>query len=320
MKQKTTGLILLGLSTVFPVGAVEMNKKTEDETAKPLEIPESGWSNGAFLGPNWWLKNPKNLESVPHLWLYHVDLSYAYSKQGGNIDVASHRGNANLYLRRDLLSSITTYDINNRNTTINLTEKDTEVKNSSFRQGFRYALNDKLAGVVGFLWEQNSGKYIDKRTVWYSGLRYHPINTDKYDLMLGLFYAPQSDTVYMNDSISELERYKTFLGVEDYSSDAMYLAERFDWQLTDVISFTESLDYMSFLEDSEYYFLKLNLKLDFKFNKLTSFFISYMANYDNNSFVKGLDDYLNQRKQLNRPAGEIETLDTSLDVGVKFSF
>lgn len=318
---KTTAVLLTALSlTLAAAVSAEPTAKPLEKTAAKADIPESGWSNGAFLGPRWWLKNPKKLKSVPNLWLYHGELSYAYGEQTGNLDVTSHRGKADFYLRKGLLTSLTSYSINNRDTTIKLTDKDTSVKNSIFRQGFRYAVLDNTSAVLGFLREQNSSKYIDSRQVWYGGVRYVAINSEKHDLMLGLFYAPETETRYMSNKIQEVGRYKDFQDVEDYSSDSVYLAQRYEWQMTDVIGFSQSLDYMKFLEDSDYYFLKLNVKLDFKFNKNASFFVAYEQNYDNNSFIDALDQYLQQRTQEGKPSGEIETTDTSLNVGIKYVF
>ncbi len=309
---------LIGIILSFSSGAAEKIEKHGAETSPA--VPESGWSNGSFLGPNWWLKNPRNLKSVPNAWLYHAELRYAYGEQGGNVETSSHHGSADLYLRKHLLTSVTYYDINNRDTTINLIETNTSVENQFFRQGFRYALAPRLGGVLGFQWERNSGKYLDNRTVWYGGARYHAVDSERHDLTLGLFFAPQTDTSYMNDKISGMVRYKTFPGVADYSSNAIYLAQRYRWRITEIIEFSQKLDYMNFLEDSGYYFAKLDFKLDFKFSKHTAFFVSYALNYDNNPFVDALDQYLAQRREAGLPSGDMETLDTTLGVGIKFSF
>jgi hypothetical protein len=312
--------LCLGLASASAWSNDTAKADKADKPAAEILIPEAGWSNGEFLGPRWWLKNPQNLKDASHLWLYHAELSYAFAQQGGNIDSTSHRGSADLYLRKGMLTSITSYDINKRDTTINLLENSTSMEESTFRQGFRYALRNNLAAVVGFLHERNTGKYLDQRQVWYTGVRYHALNTKNHDLMLNAFYAPQTDTAYISSGISALARYQTFPDVPDYSSNALYLAQRYEWQINDVITFMQNLDYMKFLDDSSFYVLKGDIKLDFKFNKQTSFFVSYAANYDVNSFNTALDSYLEKRRANGLPAGTIENLDTTLSVGIKFSF
>lgn len=312
---------LLSLGLALPVYAADAPPADKADAA---EIPASGWSNGAFLGPRWWMKNPKKLKSVPHPWLYHMDLNYSFSEQSGNIDAKSHRGKANLYLRKGLLSSITAYHISERDTVIKLTDKQATTEDESFRQGFRYPLRDNLSVAAGYLWEKNSGKYIDQRNVFYGGLRFHAINTKEYDVMFGLFYAPETETSYMSNRIREKAIYNRpqtrFPDVEPYSSDATYLAQRLHWQINDVIGFHQSVDYLLFLEDTSYYSLKFNVKLDFKFSKHTSFFVSYLVNYDNNSFVEFTRQYLDDLAEAGAKSGEMETTDSSMNVGVKFSF
>jgi len=324
MKQRASWIIpLLSLGLTLSGGVNAEPKQDGSKGEKEMtevEIPESGWSNGSFLGPRWWEKNPINLKPVPHLWLYHVDLSYAYSEQSGNTEAKSHRGDLDLYLRKDLLTSITSYHIGNKDTLTVLTDKETVIRDEEFRQGFRYALTDNIAAVVGFLWMKNSGKYLEERTVPYAGLRYVAINTPQYGLILSGFYGYESKTSYMSYRIREKNQYKTFPDVPEYTSDTAYLSQRFDWDINDTTTFSQSIDYMRFLEDSKFYNLKLNFKLDFKFTKSTSFFISYLINYDNNSFVEFTKDYLDKRTEAGKSSGDMETTDTSLDVGIKFSF
>lgn len=324
MKSKMGWLIpLLSLGLALPNGANAEQKQAEKagkKEAEKIEIPDTGWSNGSFLGPGWWNKNPKNFTAVPQLWLYHVDLSYAYSEQSGNTEAKSHRGDLDLYLRKDLLTSITSYHIGNKDTLLKLTDKETVIKDEEFRQGFRYALTHNMSAVVGYLWMKNSGKYIAERSVPYAGLRYVAVNTPQYGLILSGFYGYESKTSYMSYKIREKNQYKTFPDVPEYTSDTGYLSQQFEWNITDVITFSQRLDYMKFLEDSDFYAMKLNFKLDFKFSKNTSFFVSYRYDYDNNTFVEAVQDYIGKRLEAGKSAGDMETTDTSIDMGIKLSF
>lgn len=325
MKQRRVSWIipLLGLWLTLPMGVHAGQKQAGNTCEKEVteaEIPESGWSNGNFLGPHWWDKNPNKLKLVPQLWLYHLDLSYAYSEQTGNIDAKSHRGDVDLYLRKDLLTSITSYYIGNRKTVSKLTDKEITVQDEEFRQAFRYAFTDNMAAVLGFSSKKNSGKYIDQRTITYAGLRYLAINTPEYFLMFSAFYGPGSKTSYMSYKIREKKQYSNFPDVADYTSDMVYLAQRFDWIINDTTTFSQNLDYRKFLEDSEFYNLKLDFKLDFKFAKSTSFVVSYLIDYDNNSFVKFTKSYLDKRADAGKSSGDMKTTDTSFNVGIKFSF
>lgn len=311
-------LMISMLSVFFVQTSFGSDEQQADQQAQKVSN-ESRISNGEELGEDWWLKNAKKYAPLPRPLLYHFEGSYAYSEQGGNVDAKKHKGEAELTLRKNLFTGITTYTIGKTETTINLLEKNTSLDNQSFRQALRYAITDRMSAAAGISWERNETKYLKDRFVYFGGLRAMIVDMPKLDIMVGGFYS-YTDTSYLNENIQEIKKYAKFPSQEDYRSDALYFSQKLRWKITDKISFSERADYMMFLDDTEYYFWKLDLSLNFKLTKSVSFFSSYSVNYDNNSFVESVQDYLAAVEASGTGAGKMETTDTSLNIGIRFEF
>jgi hypothetical protein len=306
---------LLAIASIS-VGAADNNQANQKVSS--LSNANS-ISDGKKLG-RWWLKSAKKYNPLPNPLLYHFEGTYSYSESSGNVEAKAHRGNLNLTLRKQLITSITKYGISNRETTKQITEKDVVIKDQHFRQGFRLSLTPKLEAVVGGLWEQSTTKYLQDRFVYYGGARFMVIDTPNLDLMLGGFYA-DTETEFMNSEVQNIPKYKNFPSVDDYNSDAIRLSQRLHWKMTPTISFTGTGDYMMFLEDTDYYFWKVKTALNFKLSKNFSFVTSYQINYDYNPFIEAVQSYLDKRRVTKAATtGEVYRRDTALSFGIKLTF
>lgn len=298
----------------------EIRNREIAAASQKAKSENSSWiSDGKNLKGKWWLRNPKKYDPLPNPLLYHIETAYAFSELGGNVEAKYHKGDIDLTLQKDLWTSLTSYTIGKNDVTQVLKDKNTNMNNQMFRQGLRYALTDRLSAAGGFIWETNDTKYLATRLVYYGGVRYMVIDTPKYNLMVGGFYS-FVDTSYQNGNIWSVAQYKDFPAVDDYTSDAIYMSERFEWNITDTLSFTQSTDYMQLLKNSDYSFFKLRGAMNYKLSQRTSFFTAYTVNYDNNPFVESVQDYLEVREASGKFAGTMETVDTILEVGIKFEF
>jgi len=293
---------------------------TGSASAQKLSFLSNSISAGEGL-ERWWLKSAKKYNPLPNNpLLYHFEGNYSYSESSGNVEAEAHRAGIKLTLRKHLVTSLTEYVINNRETTKQITEKDVVIKDENFRQGFRLAITDKLDATVGGVWERSTTKYLQDRFVYYGGLRFMMIDTPKLDLMLGGFYA-ETETTFMNSEIQNINKYKNFPSVDDYDSNAIRLSERLHWKITPMISLDQTGDYMMFLENTDYYFWKVTAALNFKLSKNFSFVTSYMINYDYNPFIEDVQIYLdNRRVKQDATTGNIYRRDTTLSFGIKLTF
>lgn len=311
--------LLFVLMLLNPVEAQSLNQE------KPKVSNDSWISNGEELGKKWWIKNALKYTPLPRPLLYHFEGSYAYSKLDGNLEMESHKFKAALTLRKNIFTSDTKYDLNKNHIKIVLKEKSTEVDDSIFRQKFRVDVTDWLSTAVGMIWERSETKYLESRLTYYGGLRLGIIESEKIDLSLLSLYAFE-DTEYMSSEIQDVKKYKDFLSVEDYDSDGLYFIERFEWDINEIITFSQGGNYKILFEDSKFYNWHLNFTLNFKFTKTTSFFTSYQISYDHNFFSAALNDYLDRKRNaVDNPdnikkIGDVEEKDTAIIVGVKFKF
>jgi len=288
-----------------------------DSDTKQSSADDSWISRGEYLG-KWWRINPMKYQPLPNPLLYHLEGGYSYSEASGNLNTEVHTGNATLTLRKNLFTSTSKYRISNRNTNVSLLRQSTNTKEQFFGQRFHFALMDNLSIIAGAMWEKSSTKYLEDRWIYYGGLKWNLFDTPKYKVNLIGSYG-KTETTFMSKRIRE-KVYFNFPSVEDYNSSIAFFHQDLSWKINDNVTFSESVGYGLFLEDSEYYFVKTNFKLDFKIAKNFSIFTSYDIDYDYNLFVKSVQDYLDARSAAGLRSGEMETTDTKISVGIKFNF
>ena len=282
-------------------------------------------SSISFGGDNdqlgaWWLKNPKEYDSPPSSMLHHFEGSYSYGGATGNVEVTSHTGKGNLVLRKNLLTSATVYSITRSDTEIALLGAAIYSNNQFLRQGFRYAITDRIEAVVGGSWKKSTDMYLENRLIYYGGFRFSAFNSENVKIFLSGFYS-DSKTEYINSKIQDIPLYASFPSVEDYESKSLDAHQTLNWKITDAITLSESFRYSTFLDNSDYYVMDLNLNLNFMVSKSVSFLVSYAMTYEQNSFIKSLGDYLDGlRAAGNIYAGEIENRNSSFGVGIQVSF
>ncbi|MFK5969710.1 MAG: DUF481 domain-containing protein [Candidatus Marithrix sp.] len=316
MKKLLGTIILPSLLAITSMSVVADNNSAKKS---PSLFNSSSISAGGNLG-RWWLKSAKKYNPLPNPFLYHFEGTYSYSESSGNVKAEAHRGSLQLTLRKDLITSITQYGINDRETNKQIKGKDVIMKDQNFRQGFRLSLTEKLDAVVGGFWERSSTKYLEDRFVYYGGVRFMAVDSPNLDVMLGLFYA-ETSTTFMNSEMQSTPKYKNFPSVEDYDSNAIRLSQRLSWKMTPTVTLVGTGDYMIFLEDTDYYFWKLKTGLNFKFSKNVSFVVSYLINYDYNPFIEAVQTYLdNRRAILPANTGNVYRRDTTLSFGFKVIF
>ncbi|VEN73205.1 conserved exported hypothetical protein [Candidatus Desulfarcum epimagneticum] len=274
--------------------------------------------NSGDLG-KWWLKNPLEYDPMPDRLLHHFEGSYSYGGTSGNVEVTSHTGKANLTLRKNILTSVTVYSVKYNDTENALRGSESHLNDQFFRQGFRFALTDKLEAVVGGEWKKNASMYLENRLVYYGGFRFSAIRSENVKIFLAGFYS-NTNTEYMNSKIQNIRTYASFPSVDEYESGGLFLRQTLNWKITDAITLNEACSYLNFLDNSDYYTLDLNLSLNFMITKSVSFLVSYDMTYEQNSFIKSLGDYLDERRAAGRFAGEIENRDSKIGVGIQISF
>ena len=278
-----------------------------------------GWlSDGKELG-RWWTKNPKTYHPMPSTLLRHLEGSYSYSDTSGNVALKSHKADLNIHLRKEDISSVTTYTLKRTDMSMALQGSHISTHDYFFKQLFRYAITDTISATLAGAQERNTDKYVQKRQSYFGGVHLEPMDEQKINLEASILYG-YADMSFMNSAIQSVPKYSTFSSVEDYKTSFLSIYPTFRWQMTDMTGLSISGNYIQFLKDTDYFLWNIDLRLDFKLTENTSFYTSYTINHEETPFIMSLKDYLNGLRAKGRPAGEMKTEDTTLAVGIKFSF
>ncbi|MCI5226930.1 MAG: DUF481 domain-containing protein [Candidatus Electrothrix sp. AX2] len=288
---------------------------------RDIQAKSEGWiaSGKELLGPSWF-KNPKRFDFVPSSLLYQITANYSYLGEDGNVDKEKHEGAAELILRKDLLTSVTRYKINRVKTEKALNGVSINKESERFFQALRYPFSEWIQAVAGGSWRINdTAKFLDNRSNVFIGALFDVVDRPNIFFRLGAFYG-YSDVTYMNSKLTGIPNYTDFTPIDDYTSDDIFLMQKFRWNITDTITFTENAEYTQLLKDTEYYFWTVDFGLEFKLAKHLSFVTTYEMDYEYSDFTEAVQNYFDKNKALGRPAGEMYELDTTLSVGIKVTF
>ncbi len=295
----------------------------QEQTAHPdsttnTEPVESSWlSNGKELG-TWWDKNPKTLPSLPEALLYHLEGSYSLTKNTGVVELDSRSLNLQLYLRKGLTTSETSYSLAKNKMEIKLQNGFGETEEYYYHQGLYHAITDKISLTVGTIGDRNLSKFIDKRTVHYGGLIYTPFDTE--DLTLSFIGAyGQTKITYLMSEIP-WPYIEDFPSMEAYKSGAMYFLESLNWQISPSVGLSQKIRHLGYFDDPEFYNTEISLEINTTLTESISLITGYTLEIDKNSFTKTMIDYLAARRASGKDSGSMETKATSINVGLQFSF
>jgi putative salt-induced outer membrane protein YdiY len=266
----------------------------------------------ADLG-DWWNKSAKSYDPVPNELLHHFELSYSFAKGSGNRDSENHNGKASLTLRKNIFTSETKYSIRESELSSSLAPADTissEVK--IFNQEILAAVTKSIDILAGYRFASNDITAIDSRNVFYGGFAWqYSVESIGISGNLGLSggYSTSSYTDFVSKALGTIS-------VDDYETPIIRLSQALNWKITDNISFSDNIFYMSMLKDTEYFFSKMTFSLNFKINKYLSFFTSYNIDYDSNPRFEAIDTALKNAGS----AAAVYDKDTRISTGIKLSF
>jgi len=286
--------IVSGVFCLLFVGAVMFSGA--DVSAQESEKPKD-------LG-NWWLRSPLSYDPMPTQFLYHFDGSYNWTRKTGNDTVDNHRAKANLFLRKERLTSILEYTFDKRNVGKAKDYPDYN-ENSDIRddvrhdvhEALRFAFAKKLYGTVGGMWMRDELSLIQDRYTYYAGVGGTPLETDKF--VVNLFCAYGHEELDYTDTYHESADYvmnpakygdpvtppKTAEEI-DYEEgtrkyELVYVSQSFDWKITDSVSFREGFDIFQDTGDSDKYRWTLDLSFDIPLMNHVSFIPNYHEEYNN---------------------------------------
>ncbi len=288
--------------------------------ASKQEKQESWISNGKELG-KWWKKTAHNFDPLPKPLLYHLEGNISYTKVTGNVDADVQKLGAKFILRKNLFTSITSFNSTKNKQELNMKNKNISVEKSLFNQMLSYDITDKLSFGGGVMREYNAPIYLEERWTYYAGATYSFFTKPPFLLKIGAYYGYEDDTYMSDDLDEEMEGFAALPGgiPKAYDSDGVRLIEHLTWMLNERVTFLQSFDHMYILKDSKYYHWTASATIQVGITKTISFFTKYQVNYSKSLLGDQLQQYYTFLNNMGVTGYDMFNKDTVLVAGLKFS-
>jgi hypothetical protein len=272
----------------------------EAKTSEQQPKSSRKWiSNGESLG-KWWKKRALKLDRLPPEWLYHLEGEYSFNENTGNWKQTDHKAKIALTLRKGLVTSEASFELRDQEQGEG---SHLRTQNKKVFNVFAYGEFWKRVDLSGGLqWYTYDKRFIEDRYTAFGGLYFTLLDLPNYVLKFGAFYG-YATISYMNDKIAQLNPGLEF---PDYSSDVLYLQQRFTWSISDKLTFKQKGSYRQYIEDSNFIHWILNFDLDYKLTKHFSIFGTYKVDYEST--------------ELNQQLRGLEKKDTDLYLGIRINF
>jgi len=266
---------------------------------------------------NWWLRSPLSYDQMPTQCLYHFEGSYDYSRKTGNYTMDNHKADAIIVVRKNRLTNYLNYTFDKRNTSKPnddlYTENNVNLRNDTKHEltdDLRFALTKRYYIAPGAMWLRDELSMIQDRYTYYLGGGGTLIDTGKYILN---FYAAfgHEELDYTDDYHNLCKMVMEGYGVSaediDYEegtvkTEVIYLNQVFNWNITDTLSFNESIDFFQDVNDGDKYRWSLDLSFDIQLMNHVYFSPNYREDYNKN------------------PGLGVRKRDVSIGAGIKISF
>jgi len=286
-------LLLLFLLIFSNISIIAAEETAEKAVSKDTKQNAFSWiSNGAKLG-KWWLRRSRDY-TAPNAILFHSDIKYSLNNETGNEELTKHKLNVSLILRKDICTNYLSFNLKKKD----MDYRGSVIKNES--QKFEDTVFIEILPFMDFMttfeWETNDKKYYLNHYTYSGGLYFTLLNTKQVIFKIGGFYG-HDNIEYMNE-LSELMGKKQ----EDYDKDYFRIYQRSTFLLSDIITFSEKLNYNSYAGNNGYD-LELNLNCNVKITRNISLDTSYDIERDATEGNSAL-----------------EKEDQELSVGIKISF
>ncbi|WP_186441045.1 DUF481 domain-containing protein [Desulfamplus magnetovallimortis] len=290
---------------------------------------ETSWiSSGQELGLGpWWKKTAHRFDPIPDPLLYHLEGSIAFTKLSGNVDAEIMKADADLFLRKRLLTSLTSFHSTANDTELNMKNKQITVDKYDFNQMLAYDISDKLSFGGGFMWKRDNARFLLDRWTYYLGANYSFFIDPPFILKLGAYYGYEDntyDTDYIEEDSAEAAPLWDLPQVggmpETYDSDGIRFMENMTIMLNERVVFLHSFDYMMYMKDSKYYHWNTAFTIQVGITKTISFFTRYEINYEKSLLAERYGNFFQAMKDhLNVYGYDVVAKDEAIIAGLKFS-
>lgn len=245
---------------------------------------------------NWWLTNSLKLDSLSSDLLFHAEGAYSFYTSSGNVDMILQDATPKLFLRkgRFLISAFGELKYQKMKVLAGQTSR-TWMHNYNVK--LIYDLLPDIQSETGILLQKDDSKYIDNRTVYYSGFSYNTMDNKK--LGQQYFLAGGYQTIKPSSLPLNIE-------VSDIQQPVIYAAQTLVIKTIPNIQITETATIIQDLDKDKAYQATFNVSTQFAFTKKIAGLISYQLTYDKAPIVSQLAPF-------------VDNMNTAITFGLNFS-
>ncbi len=245
---------------------------------------------------NWWLTNSLKLDSLSSDLLFHAEGAYSFYTSSGNVDMILQDATPKLFLRkgRFLISAFGELKYQKMKVLAGQTSR-TWMHNYNVK--LIYDLLPDIQSETGILLQKDDSKYIDNRTVYYSGFSYNTMDNEKLGqqyFLAGGYQTIKPSSLPLNIQVSDIQQ------------PVIYAAQTLVIKTIPNIQITETATIIQDLDKDKAYQATFNVSTQFAFTKKIAGLISYQLTYDKAPIVSQLAPF-------------VDNMNTAITFGLNFS-
>lgn len=310
-------IVFISFSVIFADEKAGEAEKKETDKPKTSEAPAKNANTPP--GPPWWtmsaMVNPENKK-----WKFHIETETKFTYQSGTLDSHLIECSGLIGVRKNRFTNFTFVDIGfmsakqhfaiyEPNEDGDLVKKELSQKilmrKYQFVDVFRTDFTKNLFMDFGWEWVRDDMSFIQVRNTYFGGLGYQFAvnNKHRFSFIAGVGYE---ETEYTPRDDLVLRGIPEDVFIEDTpNSAAAFFQYKGSQQLSETISFHQSLFYVYYFDSERIDRWECKLRIMYRLKQSLSFFTAYEANFEDN-------------KTSNAAGGE--KLNTKIVTGIRFSF
>lgn len=278
----------------------------------------------AFADPNeWWNQSAMAIDPRPEGIQHHMEGTISFTKLGGNVDAKWYKGDLKLVLRNNLVTSTTTFVMNDTDTRINIVGKASELYRSvvekyNAQQAVGYDLTSRLSVGAGIAWERDNTILLANRSTYFGGAHYGVLVKPPILFKVGAFLGFE-DNSYAETGL------EGFFDPGSFPSSYKSLGYRVMANTTLLPLYPKAVllgdfDFLGYLKDSDYYHWTGGLTLQVQIVTGVSLTTRYQIRYEQGDLIESMANAFNS--EAFRSAGftqQIYNRDEVFFTGLTFS-
>lgn len=219
----------------------------------------------------WWLKSSLLPEPMPEKYLFHTELEYSYIAHSGNLEGSEQEGKLLFATRKNRFTNYILTDVSKTKLDIYPSGQKVDIYSYYVENIFRFDLTKIFYTDLGFIWERDNNKLLDRSNTYYLGLGYFYSIPHRIDASLFLGGGSQNNDYSLPVIPSETET-------------AAYFLQTFTWYATQQVMLKEKYRSLRFTDDNKRFEDNFTLSLAYALGPILQIVYEYDWTFNNAPF------------------------------------